>query len=321
MSARRFDLTSSRVLVTGGRGFLGSKVCEILRERGVTDVRAPSSAEYDLRDPAACKAVVQGVDLVIHLAAKVGGIGLNREKPGELFYDNVIMGVQLMEAARLAGVKRFLTAGTICAYPKFTPVPFREEDLWNGYPEETNAPYGIAKKALLVMGQAYKDQYAFDALFVLPVNLYGPNDNFDPRSSHVIPALVKKVYDAQQLGTEELVCWGDGSPTREFLYVDDAAEGLVAAAERLQTAEPVNLGAGFEISIRDLMERIAKHMGYQGRIAWDATKPNGQPRRQLDVTRAKALFDWEAQMDFDDGLRRTIAWYREHPLEVQEPNW
>ncbi len=316
-----FDLSSARILVTGGRGFLGSKVCDTLRAHGAVDVRAPSSREFDLRTPEACAQVVQGVDLVVHLAATVGGIGLNREKPGQLFYDNIIMGVQLMEAARLAGVKRFLTVGTICAYPKFTPVPFKEEDLWNGYPEETNAPYGVAKKALLVMGQAYKAQYGFDATFVLPVNLYGPNDNFDPDSSHVIPALVKKVYDAQQLGVEELVCWGDGSPTREFLYVDDAAEGIVTAAERLESDEPVNLGAGFEITIKALMEKIAELMGYTGRIVWDADKPNGQPRRRLDVELAKELFGWSAQVEFEDGLKRTIDWYREHPLPVQAPNW
>ncbi|MFT7622327.1 MAG: GDP-L-fucose synthase [Myxococcota bacterium] len=321
LSSGTLDLKGKTVLVTGGRGFLGSKVCDVLRARGVEDIRAPASAEHDLRDPAACTAVVQGVDVVIHLAAKVGGIGLNRDKPGELFYDNALMGIQLMEAARLAGVARFLTAGTICAYPKFTPVPFKEEDLWNGYPEETNAPYGVAKKAILVMGQAYRDQYQFDAIFALPVNLYGPNDNFDPASSHVIPALIKKVYDAQQLGTQELVCWGDGSPTREFLYVDDAAEGLVACAERLHSGEPVNLGAGFEISIKDLMDRIAKHMGYAGRIAWDADKPNGQPRRQLDVERAADWLGWRAQMDFDEGIQKTVEWYREHPLTVQEPNW
>ena len=309
------------ILVTGGRGFLGTKVCEALRARGATDIRTFGSREYDLRDPAACGRVVEGVDLVIHLAAKVGGIGLNRERPGELFYDNVIMGVQLMEAARLAGVSRFLTVGTICAYPKFTPVPFREEALWDGYPEETNAPYGIAKKALLVMGQAYRAQYGFDAVYCLPVNLYGPGDNFDPSSSHVIPALIKKVYDAVQLGVDELVCWGDGSATREFLYVDDAADGLVAAADRLTSGEPVNIGAGFEISIRDLVHKIIALMGYGGRIRWDTTKPNGQPRRQLDVSRARDWLDWEARVDFDEGLQRTIDWYRAHPLAVAEPSW
>ncbi|HIA04955.1 MAG TPA: GDP-L-fucose synthase [Myxococcales bacterium] len=315
------NLSQSTVLVTGGRGFLGSKVCEYLRERGVLDVRAPSSSEFDLRYPEACKQVVQGVDLVVHLAAKVGGIGLNREKPGELFYDNLIMGVQLMEEARLAGVSKFLTVGTICAYPKFTPVPFKEETLWDGYPEETNAPYGVAKKALLVMGQAYRAQYDFNAVYTLPVNLYGPNDNFDPRSSHVIPALLKKVYDAQELGSSELVCWGDGSPTREFLYVDDAAAALVAACERLESPEPVNIGADFEISIKELMTLIADLMGYDGKIVWDTSKPNGQPRRRLDVSRAREWLGWEAQTGFKEGLRRTIDWYREHPLPVQKPEW
>jgi GDP-L-fucose synthase len=315
------DLSRSSVLVTGGRGFLGSRVCEFLRARGATDVRAPLSSEFDFRDPNACRQAVQGVDLVIHLAAKVGGIGLNREKPGELFYDNLIMGVQLIEEARLAGVSKFLTVGTICAYPKFTPVPFKEESLWDGYPEETNAPYGVAKKALLVMGQAYRAQYGFNAVYTLPVNLYGPGDNFDPASSHVIPALIKKVYDAGQLEVDRLVCWGDGSPTREFLYVDDGASALVAAAERLESPEPINIGADFEISIKELVTLIADLMGYTGLIAWDTTKPNGQPRRRLDVSRARELLGWEAQTAFKDGLRRTIDWYREHPLPVQKPEW
>ena len=315
------DLGQSRILVTGGRGFLGSRVCVALRSRGATELWTPTSAEADLRNPAACARVVDGMDAVVHLAATVGGIGLNREKPGELFFDNVIMGVQLMEAARLAGVRRFLTVGTICAYPKHTPVPFREEDLWAGYPEETNAPYGIAKKALLVMGQAYRAQYGLEASYVLPVNLYGPRDNFDPRSSHVIPALIKKVYDAQVLGLSELVVWGDGSATREFLYVDDAADGIAAALERLDSGDPVNLGADFEISIKALVERIAAEMGYSGAVRWDTSKPNGQPRRRLDVSRARELLGWSATMPFDDGLRRTIAWYRENPLPVQRPEW
>ena len=309
------------VLVTGGAGFLGQAVCRELESMGAGDIRVPRSSTCDLRDATRCRRVVDGVDLVIHLAARVGGIGLNRERPGELFYDNVIMGVNLMEAARLGGVERFLTIGTICAYPKFTPVPFQESALWEGYPEETNAPYGVAKKALLVMGQAYKAQYGFDASYVLPVNLYGPEDNFDPGSSHVIPALIKKVYDAQSLGLSELTCWGDGSPTREFLYVDDAARGIVAAAERLDTDEPINLGAGFEISIFDLVTTIARLMDYQGDIIWDTEKPNGQPRRCLDVSRAEALLDWRAVVTFEDGLQKTIAWYRDHALPVTVPDW
>jgi len=318
---QKYELQGKSVLLTGGAGFLGKAVRRELERRNVANVLIPRSSTHDLRVPSVCAEVVQGIDLVIHLAARVGGIGLNREKPGELFFDNIVMGVHLMEAARRAGVKRFLTIGTICAYPKYTPVPFTESELWNGYPEETNAPYGVAKKALLVMGQAYKAQYGFDASYVLPVNLYGPEDNFDPESSHVIPALIKKVYDVQSFGLKELNCWGDGSPTREFLYVDDAARGIVAAAERLHTAEPVNLGAGFEISIRDLMATVARLMGYGGDIVWDTSKPNGQPRRCLDVTRAQELLKWKARVDFEEGLQRTIAWYREHALPVTRPDW
>ncbi len=314
------QLSGQTVLVTGGRGFLGRVVCRLLKARGAVVV-APTSDEANLLDFSVCDRVVDGIDAVVHLAAKVGGIGLNREKPGELFHDNLIMGVQLLEAARRAGIRKFLTAGTICAYPKFTPVPFKEESLWDGYPEETNAPYGIAKKALLVMSQAYRQQYGTNAVFVLPVNLYGPGDNFDPRSSHVIPALVKKVYDARESGAPELVVWGDGSPTREFLYVDDAAEGIVRALEVLDTSEPVNLGSGTEISIKDLVSHVARLMRYDGRIVWDASKPNGQPRRLLDVTRAAEWLGWRAQVGFDDGLRQTIAWYEAHPLPVVPPNW
>ena len=316
-----YQLQGKSVLVTGGAGFLGKAVCRELEQHHVRDIRIPRSQVHDLRLQDACHEVVQGVDIVVHLAARVGGIGLNREKPGELFYDNIMMGVQLMEAARKAGVERFLTIGTICAYPKFTPVPFVESELWSGYPEETNAPYGVAKKALLVMGQAYKAQYDFDASYVLPVNLYGPEDNFDPGSSHVIPALIKKVHDAQALGITSLTCWGDGSPTREFLYVDDAARGIVAAARHLRTDEPINLGAGFEISIRDLMTTIAQLMQYDGTIDWDTSKPNGQPRRCLDVTRAQEWLGWRAKIDFEEGLRRTIAWYRDNALPVTRPDW
>jgi GDP-L-fucose synthase len=314
------NLRGQKVLVTGGNGFLGRCVVARLQAKGATTV-TPRSTEADLRDAAACTRVVQGVDAIIHLAAKVGGIGLNREKPGELFYDNILMGVNLLEAARVAGVKKVVTAGTICAYPKFTPVPFKEEALWDGYPEETNAPYGVAKKALLVMSEAYRQQYGMNATFVLPVNLYGPGDNFDPASSHVIPALVKKIHDAKALGLSRLVCWGDGSPTREFLYVDDAADGLVAALEKLETSDPVNLGSSEEISIKALVELIARLMSYDGAIEWDASKPNGQPRRKLDVSRAERLLGWHAQVGFEEGLRRTIDWYDAHPLPVVPPTW
>ncbi len=314
------NLKGQKVLVTGGNGFLGRCVVSRLREKGAITV-TPRSTEADLRDAAACTRVVQGVDAIIHLAAKVGGIGLNREKPGELFYDNILMGVNLLEAARVAGVAKVVTAGTICAYPKFTPVPFKEEALWDGYPEETNAPYGVAKKALLVMSEAYRQQYGMNATFVLPVNLYGPGDNFDPASSHVIPALVKKIHDAKALRLSRLVCWGDGSPTREFLYVEDAADGLVAALEKLETSDPVNLGSSEEISIKSLVELIARLMGYDGAIEWDATKPNGQPRRKLDVSRAERLLGWHAQVGFEEGLRRTIDWYDAHPLPVVPPTW
>jgi len=249
--------------------------------------------------------------MVIHLAGKVGGIGLNREKPGELFYDNIIMGVQLMEQARLAGVKKFVALGTICCYPKFTPVPFKEENLWDGYPEETNAPYGLAKKMLLVQSQAYRQQHGFNSIFLMPVNLYGPGDNFDPQSSHVIPALIKKVFDAREQGEDHIVVWGTGRATREFLYVEDAARGIVLAAERYNKSEPVNLGAGFEISIRELVELIRELSGFKGKIVWDTSKPDGQPRRSLDISRAREEFGFEAKVSLEEGLRRTIEWYRE----------
>lgn len=306
------NLKDKKIVVTGGAGFLGSRVVDELTARGVPreNIFVPRSSEYDLRDQTACRRVVDGQDVVIHLAAKVGGIGLNREKPGELFYDNLMMGAQLMEAARLAGVKKFVAIGTICAYPKFAPVPFREEDLWNGYPEETNAPYGLAKKMLLVQAQAYRQQYGFDAIYLLPVNLYGPGDNFDPRSSHVIPALIKKVADAKREKKDFIEVWGTGKATREFLYVDDAAEGIVLATERYDGAGPVNLGAGMEISIKDLVELIVRLMNFHGEIKWDATKPDGQPRRMLDVSRAEKEFGFKASTDFESGLKKTIEWYR-----------
>jgi len=299
-----------KVLVTGGGGFLGSYVVSILHREGAS-ITVPRSVNCDLRKLENCREAVSGQDVVLHLAGKVGGIGLNREKPGELFYDNIIMGVQLMEEARLTGVKKFVALGTICCYPKFTPVPFEEENLWDGYPEETNAPYGLAKKMLLVQSQAYRQQYGFNSIFLMPVNLYGPGDNFDPQSSHVIPALIKKVFDAMERGEDHIVVWGTGRATREFLYVEDAARGIVLAAERYDKSEPVNLGAGFEISIKDLVELIVELSGFKGKIVSDTSKPDGQPRRSLDISRAREEFGFEAQVPFEEGLRRTIEWYRE----------
>lgn len=304
------DLRGKRIAVTGGSGFLGRHVVEKIRARAPADILVPRSKEFDLRRMDACLRVTEGRDLVIHLAAHVGGIGLNREKPGELFFDNAIMGIQLIEAARANRVAKTVVAGTICAYPKFTPVPFREEELWNGYPEETNAPYGVAKKALLVQLQSYRQQYGMNGVFLLPVNLYGPHDNFDLNSSHVIPALIRKIQEAMDRGAGEVTLWGDGTPTREFLYVEDAAEGIVLACERYDGAEPANLGNGFEIPIRDLATKIGAAMGFKGRFAWDATKPNGQPRRGLDTTRAREWFGFSARTGLDEGLRKTIEWYR-----------
>ena len=300
-----------KVLVTGGAGFLGSTLVRTLERHGLAkeDLRVPRSRDLDLRRWENCVEAVQDVDLVIHLAAKVGGIGYNMENPGSLFYDNAIMGIQLMEAARQADVKKFVAVGTICAYPKFTPVPFREEELWNGYPEETNAPYGLAKKMLLVQAQAYRQQYGFDAIYLLPVNLYGPGDNFDPASSHVIPALIKKFVEAVESGAKSVEVWGTGAASREFLYVDDAAEGIALAAERYDKPDPVNLGAGFEITIRDLAGLIADLTGFTGEIVWDTAKPDGQPRRCLDVSRAEREFGFRAKTGFREGLKRTIAWY------------
>jgi len=308
-----------RICVTGGAGFLGQAVVKKLIERGAKEenIFIPRSSQYDLVDGDAIERLLSDSqpDIIIHLAAQVGGIGANREHPAEFFYNNLMMGVQLLHKAWQHGVEKFVAVGTICAYPKFTPVPFKEEELWNGYPEETNAPYGLAKKMLLVQSQAYRDQYGYNSIYLLPVNLYGPGDNFDPASSHVIPALIKKCVDAQAAGAEEIVVWGDGSPTREFLYVDDAAEGILLAAEHYNDSEPVNLGSGMEISIKDLVEEVANATGFDGELVWDTSKPNGQPRRCLDTTRAKEWFGFEAQMPFDEGLQRTVAWYRARHTE------
>jgi GDP-L-fucose synthase len=300
-----------RVMVTGGGGFLGRAVVALLHARGVTDVFVPRSESYDLRTAEGIRdALREGrAELVIHLAAVVGGIGANRENPGRFFYENAIMGIQLIEEARLFGVEKFVTIGTVCSYPKFTPVPFREEDLWNGYPEETNAPYGLAKKMLLVQGQAYREQYGFNMIYLIPVNLYGPGDNFDPTSSHVIPALIKKCIDARESGDSYIEVWGTGSASREFLYVDDAARGIVLAADNYDGAQPVNLGVGAEITIRDLVEKIAAATGFRGEIRWDSTKPDGQLRRTLDTTRARSEFAFTAGTGFEEGLRNTIHWY------------
>ncbi|MBI3754625.1 MAG: GDP-L-fucose synthase [Deltaproteobacteria bacterium] len=305
---------NKKVLVTGGAGFLGSFVVEKLIERGVSkeNIIIPRSSKTDLRKWENCRKIVKDIDIVIHLAAKVGGIGFNRENPAILFYDNAIMGIQLMEAARQSSVEKFVCLGTVCAYPKFTPVPFKEDNLWNGYPEETNAPYGIAKKALLVQTQAYRQQYGFNAIYLLPVNLYGPRDNFDPKSSHVIPALIKKMIDAIDEGIDEVVIWGTGNASREFLYVEDCAEGILLAAERYNKPEPVNLGVGREIKIKELVELIAELCGFKGRIKWDAAKPDGQPRRCLDTYKAEKEFGFKATTDFRDGLKKTIEWYKKN---------
>jgi GDP-L-fucose synthase len=313
------NLAEKRIIITGGAGFLGQHIIRKLRDRGMPEqnIFIPRVENYDLRKPEDIKKMYSDfpAQVVIHLAAKVGGIGLNREKPGELFYDNIIMGVQLMEQARLHNIEKFVAIGTICAYPKFTKVPFREEDLWNGYPEETNAPYGLAKKMLLVQSQSYRQQYGFNSIFLLPVNLYGPGDNFDPKSSHAIPALIKKVYDAKANNENKIIVWGDGSATREFFYVDDAAEGIVKAAEKYDKPEPVNLGAGFEISIKELVNLICKLMDFNGKIEWDTSKPNGQPRRMLDTSKAEKEFGFKAATFFERGLKETIEWYKQQRAE------
>jgi GDP-L-fucose synthase len=313
MSLSTDSWNKKRVCVTGGAGFLGSYVTAKLRERGVKEIFIPKIEDYDLVKPEDIKRMLDDSrpDVILHLAAHVGGIGANREHPAEFFYDNLMMGVQLMHQSWLLGVQKFVALGTVCAYPKFTPVPFSEDDIWEGYPEETNAPYGLAKKMLLVQAQAYREQYGFNAIFLLPVNLYGPRDNFDPRSSHVIPALIRKCLEAQDTGQDEIVVWGDGSPTREFLYVEDAAEGIVLAAEKYDGSEPVNLGSGREISIKDLALLIARLTEFKGRMVFDTTKPNGQPRRALNTTRAEKYFGFRAATNFEEGLKRTVDWYRE----------
>jgi len=305
--------STKRVLITGGAGFLGSFVVEKLRQRGCKDIFVPRRKDYDLVEMEAVKRIHKDTqpNIVIHLAARVGGIGANQANPGKFFYDNLMMGAQLMEVGRQAGVEKFVTISTICAYPKFTPVPFKEEDLWNGYPEETNAPYGLAKKMLLVQSQAYRQQYGFNSIVLFPVNLYGPRDNFDLQTSHVIPALIRKCLEAKRRDASNIEVWGDGSPTREFLYVEDAAEGICLAAERYDSSEPVNLGSGMEISIKDLVHTIKRMTGFTGEIIWDTTKPNGQPRRSLDTSRAEKHFGFRAKTSFEEGLRRTIEWYKD----------
>ena len=303
-----------RVVVTGGAGFLGSFITDGLKKRGCKNILIPKIEDYDLVKIEDINRMYEDMkpDIVIHLAAVVGGIGANRAHPGEFFYKNLMMGVQLIEQARLRNIEKFVAIGTVCAYPKFTPVPFKEEDIWNGYPEETNAPYGLAKKMLLVQSQAYRTEYDFDSIFLLPVNLYGPGDNFNPESSHVIPALIKKCIDAIDEKKGYIECWGTGSASREFIYVAEAAEGILLATELYNKSEPVNIGAGFEISIKELVQKIARLTGFKGEIRWDTSKPDGQPRRRLDVSKAKKYFGFEAKTSFDEGLKATIDWYQKH---------
>ena len=310
-------LANKRIVVTGGAGFLGSNVVKKLEERGCKKIFVPRSKDYNLVEMEAVKRLYIDArpDIVIHLAAKVGGIGATSSKPGEFFYDNLMMGVQMMEQGRLSRIDKFVAIGTVCAYPKSIPIPFKEENLWDGYPEETNAPYGIAKKMTLVQAQAYRSQYGFNAIYLLPVNLYGPGDNFDPETSHVIPALIRKFLDAVTTGKEAVTAWGTGTPTREFLYVEDAAEGIVLATEKYDKPAPVNLGTGSEISIRSLAELIAKLTGFKGRIIWDISKPDGQPRRLFDNSRAKAEFGFISKTNFEDGLRETISWYKQQRVQ------
>ncbi|MGG3838357.1 GDP-L-fucose synthase [Paenibacillus thiaminolyticus] len=306
------SLNNKRIVVTGGAGFLGTHVVNKLVQRGYENIFIPRSKDYDLITTAGIERMFKDMqpEIIIHLAAVVGGIGANRKNPGKYLYDNLMMGTQLIEHARLNCIEKFVAVGTICAYPKFTPVPFSENNLWNGYPEETNAPYGLAKKMMLVQSQAYREQYDFNSIYLLPVNLYGPRDNFDPESSHVIPALIKKCVDAVNNNLDEIVVWGTGTATREFIYVDDAAEAIVLATEKYNGSEPINIGSGFEISIKNLVELIAKLTGYKGNIVWDSTKPDGQPRRCLDVSRAKKLLGFNASVDFEQGLKSTIEWYK-----------
>jgi len=314
MAKRAINLKRKKIVLTGGAGFLGSHVYQQLLKVGSCkkNILIPRSKACDLRKLANCQKVVSGADIVIHLAGKVGGIGLNREKPGELFYDNLKMGIQLMEEARKAGVKKFVAIGTVCAYPKFTKVPFKEKDIWKGYPEETNAPYGLAKKMLLVQAQAYRQQYGFNTIYLLPVNLYGPGDNFDPQSSHVIPALIKKALDAKLNKATKMPVWGTGKASREFLYVEDAARAIVLAARKYNKPDPVNIGSGMEISIKKLIEIIKNLVGFKGKIVWDSSKPDGQPRRCLDTSRAREEFGFKAEVDFGKGLKKTIEWYKKH---------
>lgn len=306
-------LTAKKILVTGGKGFLGSTVVNELKRIGVAEknIRVTDSKKDDLRLWKNCERVVKDIDIVIHLAAKVGGIGLNDEKPGELFYDNIIMGAQLMQVSRIAKVEKFVSIGTVCAYPNITPIPFKEENLWNGYPEETNAPYGLAKKMLLVQGNAYRKQYNFNSIYLLPVNIYGPGDNFTPIRSHVMPAIIRRVAEAVNMNKAFIEVWGTGLATREFLYVDDAARGIVLATSRYNKSDPVNLGSGMEISIKELTETICRLMGYKGEIRWDKTKPDGQPRRCMDISKAEKEFGFRARVSFDKGLKKTIKWYKE----------